>query len=141
MVLPPYRGVGFSLDDLANRPPAEAYGHEKRAAQRPGVRSARRSRSPPESRVSRNHGHSLAGQCLILPGEEGCSGPPQSSAPSNIEVTEPSSKTSEMALAMIGAMDRTVSLSKRRSSDSGSVSVTMTLLTREFFSRSTAGPE
>src|SRR4051794_7312205 len=62
-------------------------------------------------------------------------------APSKRLVTEPSSKTSLMARARSGAIDRTVSLSNWRSGSIGSVLVTMTSLTRLFLSRSTAGPE
>ena len=52
--------------------------------------------------------------------------------PSNRLVTEPSLKTSWMARAMSGAIDSTVSLSKRFSGGMGSVLVTMTSLIREF---------
>src|SRR5678816_2885857 len=61
--------------------------------------------------------------------------------PSNRLVTEPSSKTSRTARASRLAIGSTVSLSKRRSSGIGKVSVTTTSLTLEFFNRSTAGPE
>lgn len=47
-------------------------------------------------------------------------------APSNMLVTEPSSKTSWMALASSGAIGSTVSLSKRFSGPTGRVSVTTT---------------
>jgi hypothetical protein len=52
--------------------------------------------------------------------------------PSNRLVTDPSLKTSWMARAMSGAIDSTVSLSKRFSGVMGSVLVTMTSLIREF---------
>ena len=52
--------------------------------------------------------------------------------PSNRLVTEPSLKTSWMARPMSGAIDSTVSLSKRFSAGMGSVLVTMTSLIREF---------
>ena len=54
--------------------------------------------------------------------------------PSNMLVTDPSLKTSLMARAMSGAIDSTVSLSKRFSGGMGSVLVTMTSLIREFLS-------
>ena len=54
--------------------------------------------------------------------------------PSNRLVTDPSLKTSWMARAMSGAIDSTVSLSKRFSGGMGSVLVTMTSLIREFLS-------
>ena len=52
--------------------------------------------------------------------------------PSNRLVTDPSLKTSWMARAMSGAIDSTVSLSKRFSGGMGSVLVTITSLIREF---------
>ena len=61
--------------------------------------------------------------------------------PSNKLVTDPSLKTSLMARAINGAIDRTVSLSNRLSFEIGRVLVTITSLTREFFSRSTAWPD
>ena len=54
--------------------------------------------------------------------------------PSNRLVTEPSLKTSWMARPMSGAIDSTVSLSKRFSAGMGRVLVTMTSLIREFLS-------
>ena len=47
-------------------------------------------------------------------------------APSNMLVTEPSSNTSLIAFAKSGAIDSTVSLSKRFSGETGRVSVTTT---------------
>src|SRR5699024_2437333 len=55
-------------------------------------------------------------------------------------VTEPSINTALTAWASSGAIDSTVSLSKRFCSGIGSVLVTITSHTEEFFSRSTAGP-
>src|SRR5690606_27580573 len=54
-------------------------------------------------------------------------------------VTEPSSKTSRIARANSGAIDRTVSLSSCFSGGSGRVLVTTTSLIRLFLSRSVAG--
>ena len=67
----------------------------------------------------------LAGRPVAL----GC---PVQVRPSNRLVTEPSLKTSWMARPMSGAIDSTVSLSKRFSAGMGSVLVTMTSLIREF---------
>src|SRR6476469_11018448 len=54
--------------------------------------------------------------------------------PSNMEVTEPSSKTSLIAREISGAMERQVSLSNSRSGASGSVLVTTISAAGEFFS-------
>src|SRR5690606_35752886 len=61
--------------------------------------------------------------------------------PSNSEVTEPSSKTSRIARAMSGAIDSTVSFSKRWSSGMGSVSVTTTSRAPHSCKRRAAGSE
>jgi hypothetical protein len=60
-------------------------------------------------------------------------------AAANRLVTEPSSKTSRIARAISGAIDSTVILSSSFSPGVGSVLVTMTSLTLEFFSRSRPG--
>ena len=74
---------------------------------------------------------STANLCAgLLPG---CAGQSTGQVrPSNRLVTDPSLKTSWMARAMSGAIDSTVSLSKRFSAGMGSVLVTMTSLIREF---------
>src|SRR5579875_2980115 len=68
-------------------------------------------------------------------------GPPAQLWPSNRLVTEPSLNTSLIARASSGAIDSTVSLSKRFSCGIGSVLVMMISLILEFFSRSTAPPD
>ena len=69
-----------------------------------------------------------------------CSSARTQALPSKRLVTEPSSNTSRTARAIIGAMDSSVRVSKRRSDGMGSVFVTTTSEMREFLSRSTAGP-
>ena len=61
--------------------------------------------------------------------------------PSNMLVTEPSSKTSLIARAISGAMESRSACRTRFSSAIGSVLVTMISEMAEFFSRSTAGSE
>ncbi len=56
-------------------------------------------------------------------------------------VTEPSSKTSRIAAAIDGAIESVVTLSSWSSCGVGRVLVNTNSLTREFFSRSAAGPD
>ncbi len=74
-------------------------------------------------------------------GSTGGEAPVCQALPSKRLVTEPSSKTSLIAIETSGAMERTSSLSKRRSSGIGRVLVTMTSSTLHALRRSTAGPE
>jgi hypothetical protein len=61
-----------------------------------------------------------------MPAARGGAGDDPQAAPSNIDVTEPSSKTSWMARASSGAIGSTVRRSQRFSSGIGRVSVTTT---------------
>ena len=94
----------------------------------------------PASRLKEGFG-GTGPHALLCPGSRGrnCVGEAASRClaqvrPSNRLVTDPSLKTSWMARAMSGAIDSTVSLSKRFSGGMGSVLVTMTSLIREFLS-------